>query len=382
VTRCTELIAGTIAGLPWEVVRYRDQNATELVSAADILPAPDWVGDPQGLRADRRIMARPTDDANLSAVDFWAGVITSALWWGDGYVYVPSRAVDGTPLPPLYPLHPDDVAIDTDGRYYAGDGTPFGTGDIIHLRGAPPYWHGHGHGVLTRHLIDLGLAVTIRQYTASQYRSGVPAGYLQSTQPHMTDEDARALKQTWMNQHGRRRSIAVLNATTSFTPIQTSPVDAALDQARRWSTTDIANAFGVPGYMLGGDVGTSNTYANAESRAIDFVAYTLRPWIRRIESTLSAEFPRGTVLRVNTDETERATTADRNATLVAQLNAGIITVDEFRRLMDYPTGAGAVTPPALPGLPASSSPQPPIPVAVVSEPPDTADTGNGGDSNA
>ena len=74
--------------------------------------------------------------------------------------------------------------------------------------------------MITAHGAELGLMSLVRQYASGVFQSGVPAGYLKSTQPSMTQEQATQLKAAWLAQHGNaKRSIAVLNATTDFTPI-------------------------------------------------------------------------------------------------------------------------------------------------------------------
>ena len=85
MTRCTSLICDTISGLPWQVFR----------GDYDQLPTPDWILDPQALRPDVRIVDPSTLlEVRLSAVEFWANWIVAALWFGDGYLYVPVRDVD------------------------------------------------------------------------------------------------------------------------------------------------------------------------------------------------------------------------------------------------------------------------------------------------
>ena len=324
VTRCTAIICDTIAGLPWLV--YRDDY--------DRLATPDWIADPQALRADGRIVGVTENDVRLSAVDFWTNWLCSALWFGDGYVYCPVRDSAGAPKPPLWQLCPADVAI-RDGGYWVGD-IPLEPGSVLHLRGEPPYWSGHGNGVLVRHALDLGLALTVRRYTAGTYRSGVPAGYLKSSQPHMEPEQAAELKTAWMTANSQgKRNVAVLNATTDFTAIQVSPIDSALDQARQWSLRDCAVAFGLQPYLLGVP-GDSATYANVESRMIELREFTLLPWIRRIESTLDAQLPRGTTLKIKTAGLERADTLTRYQAYTLGINGGWLTVDDVRGLEDMP----------------------------------------------
>lgn len=325
VARCTSIICDTIAGLPWKV--YRGEY-TELTT-------PDWIADPQAARIDGRVVSGTTPwDTRYSPVDFWANWITAALWWGDAYIYAPVRDINGAPKPPLWQLHPSEVKIDkATGTYWVGN-TQLPSATVIHLRGAPPYKDGHGTGVLHANAADMQLASTVRQYAASVFTSGVPAGYLKSSQPSMTADQAAALKASWMKAHGNaKRSIAVLNATTEFTPISISPVDAQLALAREWGLRDIALAFGVPPYMLGVP-GDSSTYANVESRMIELRTFTLLPWIRRIESTLDSEFPRGTSVKIKSDALLRADTASRYAAYKTALDAGWMTINEVRQLED------------------------------------------------
>jgi HK97 family phage portal protein len=346
VTRCTSIVCSTIAGLPWRVVR----------GEYDRLDTPDWITDPQSTRIDGRVSSGALDWVRMTAVEFWCDWIRAALWFGDGYVYVPARDSRGQPAPPLFQLHPNLVRLedDDDGlyRYYIDD-YEIPEESILHLRGEPPYSRGHGQGVMTRHATDLGLAIAVRGYTGGQYGSGVPAGYLKSTAPHIDQTKADDLKAQWLKSHGgSARSIAVLNATTEFVPIAVSPLDAQLDGARTWALRDIAIAFGVPPYMLGvpGDPGT---YANVESRMLELARFTHLPWVRRIEATLDAEFPRGTALKIDMSGIERADTKTRYDGYASALGAGWLTIDEVRALEDRPPlGEPAVpTVPTVPTVP-------------------------------
>jgi HK97 family phage portal protein len=212
--------------------------------------------------------------------------------------------------------------------------------------------------------MDLALAVAVRDYAGSQYHSGIPYGYLKSSQPRMDGDQATALKARWLEQHGgSTRSIAVLNASTEFVPLSISPLDAQLDNARQWSLRDIAMAFGVPSYMLGVP-GDSATYANVESRMIEFRTYTLLPWQRRIESTLDAQFPRGTELKIASSGLERADTASRFNAYKTALDAGFMTRDEVRATENLPP----LGPEADPSLPAGVEAVPNMDQGIDSQP--------------
>ena len=189
------------------------------------LPDPAVDSGPPGAppRRPHRRPRHPRSRCGCRAVEFWTQWITAALWFGDGYLYVPVRDEAGAPKPPLWQLHPHDVTIH-DGTYWVGDDVPLPSGSVIHLRGKAPYWNGHGKGVITEHGAALGLAATVATYASGVFTSGIPAGYLKSNQPNMTADQAQTLKSTWLAQHGgTKRSIAVLNATTEFHPIIHQP---------------------------------------------------------------------------------------------------------------------------------------------------------------
>ena len=347
VSYCTNLIAGTLAGLPWRVQ-----------SGSTRLATPPWIADPQLARPDARFgrVGGPTPALQMSVVDFRTQWITSALWFGDGYIWCPVRDSSGQPVPPLWHLAPSRVKIEN-GRYYLEGGRPdvvFGTGavseveipaeQLIHLRGNPPYCQGHGSGVIDLHGAELGLAAAVRGYALGQFRSGIPSGYLKVNGPNPTQAQVDDLKSKWMAQHGTgRRSIAVLNATTDFNPISIAPIDAQLDLARQWSLRDIGLAFGVPASFLG-IPGDSSTYSNVESRFIELRTYTLLNWIRRIEAALGAEFAYGTDVKIVTAGLERGDTTSRYTDYKIALDAGFMTVAEVRELEDLPpldaTGTG------------------------------------------
>src|SRR5207237_9368146 len=118
-------------------------------------------------------------------------------WWGGGFAYVPVRDSAGAPTPPLWLLHPEDVKIDEDGGYTVGD-TQVPATKIIHLRGQTPIVYGRGTGVLTRFASELGMAQALRTYMAGAFSAGVPAGYLKTSTPNITQEQADALKTRWM----------------------------------------------------------------------------------------------------------------------------------------------------------------------------------------
>lgn len=337
VARSTSIIVDTLAALPWKVYRGTEQLVT-----------PDWIADPQSLRLDGRVVdPLAAMDTRWSAMDVWSQWILSALWLGDGFAYVPNRDRNGQPAPPLFILPPDRITLQ-DGRFWFGGagteqefdadgpivGRPFASGEIVHLRGLEPIVNGRGTGVLTRFASTLGYGLTLQDYASGVFGNGVPAGFLKVTQPHLDEQQAQDLKTAWQAAHGgTTRGIAVLNATTDFQALQLSPVDANLVGAGQDFDRHVAQMFGVPAYMLGVP-GDSSTYANVESRMIELARFTLLPWAQRIELVLSAQFPRGTNLKIDLNALMRADTTTRYAAYATAIASGFLSVDEVRALED------------------------------------------------
>ena len=136
VTRCTSIICDSIAGMPWRVTRGEYER----------LKTPPWLADPQVTRLDGRVVDPSTMlDTRLGPVEFWSNWICAALWFGNGYVYAPTRDAAGAPQPPLWQLHPSKVRVE-DGAYWVDD-VALPSGSVLHLRGMLPYWNSVRAGV-------------------------------------------------------------------------------------------------------------------------------------------------------------------------------------------------------------------------------------------
>lgn len=329
--RATALIADTLAGLPWRMVRDRDT-----------MGPPRWIGDPHLLRPDGRLGDGTRWPCSLNRIEFWSQVITSVLWYGRGFVWTAEDTADGPRpgYPYLRVLNPSLVEFDRDAGDWRIGGELLGDvlgGRLIVFRGLPPYdENGLGLGVLARHALDIGLAEDVRNYALNTFKSGIPNGYLRVTSANLTKTQADKLKTDWMDAHGDARSIAVLNASTEFTPLAISPLDAQLIEQKRMTVQDIALAFGVEPTMLGAPSGDSATYANVEQRSLHFTQYTLTPWARRIEETLSAEVPYGSWIEMDMRGLLRGDQTTRAAFYASALEHGWMEVDEVRAIERLP----------------------------------------------
>lgn len=312
VTKAAGLIVNPLASADWH--------------AGD--GTPRWLADPMLLRPDGRIGSSPVPRAaRLNRSTFWGNWIRSALLWGMGWiVYAPD--FDGQPVPGTMRVwSPARVGWDPwEGAFYLesersprawvnGEGQIEGTGlRLLPLRNprlpADPD-SGVTPGTLAWHAAELGLIPTMTAYATSNFAgAGVPSGYLKVNQGSLTQTQADELKRGWHAAHGGPdRTTAILSAAVDYQALAVSPVDAGLIDMKRLSLLDVANAFGVPAYMLGAE-GPSMTYSNLEMEKASLYEFTLAPWAVAVEETLSALLPGDVTVAIDTTgEVTRGTAA-------------------------------------------------------------------------
>ncbi len=185
-----------------------------------------------------------------------------------------------------------------------------------------------------RQAIGLGLAV--ERFGASFFGDGAtPSGVL-TTETKLTRESADALKAQWKAAHGRRRDVAILTGDLKFQAVSVTPEESQFIESRRLTVAEVCRVFGVPPEMVAADSGGSLTYANVEQRSLDFLTYSVGPWLKRLEVALSGLLPRSQVAKFNAGALLRTTTKTRYEAHEIGLRAGFLTRDEVRALEDLP----------------------------------------------
>jgi hypothetical protein len=336
------------------------------------------------LRADERFRATEQPEVvQLPRALFWTEFVRSAIWWGVGAFIctedslgqpeagslriVPPRWLTaeheggdpGAPLVWVLGDGPDRTTFDRDG--YAQIGPVRYRVVVLRNPHSPIDVEGRSLGVFELSPRVYSLASQIDTYSAGTFRSGIPAGYLKVQTPGLTQEAATQLRSRWLASHGGdRRSIAVLNATTDFQPLNLSPVDAALDQVKRLNLADVAFSFGLDPTTLGVGLGNSATYNNVRDSWANHRDFGLAPWTAALEDVLSALLPGNTTARVNLDGFANPTAQERFTAYQTAIAAGILTVDEVRALEHLPPLAAPAPeppPPESPTPPARPAPE-------------------------
>lgn len=239
----------------------------------------------------------------------------------------------------IHPVSPQRVTVAREsGRLvYKIDDMVFNQAEVMHIKAHSRPGSDYGLGLLQTQRQLIGSALAVNEYAARYFNGGTaPTGIIKSANPDLTQAEADLLKSMWLQHYGgRSREPAVLNSTTEFVPITDNAQQAQLIESRTFNLTEIANAIGVPGSYLGAP-NVSRTYANVESENIQFVRWSLTPWMVRIEEALSDLLPRGQYAQFNIDSLLRADTLTRYQAHQIALNAGFLTADEVRDIENRP----------------------------------------------
>jgi HK97 family phage portal protein len=336
---CTRLLSDSVATLP--IHAYRKGERDPLAN----LPA---------------LLQRPSADFPEFHEWCWA-IVQSLCLRGNAYGVVTGRAGAGLLPSQVDLVSPDAMAVT---REPDGDGTvrtvyrlagveqdPF---DIWHVRAYPQAGSPLGLSPIGAAREAIGLGLGAERYGARFFAAAdLPVGFLETDQA--VDQDtADRLRARWrqLGSGGwgwdRKRDIAVLGNGAKFRPLAIAPEESQFVETQKANVATICRYFGVPPEMVAGEAGNSLTYANVEARGPDFLTFSLRPWLFKLEKAISRLLPKTQHVKFNPGGFVSTTLAERYAAHESALRAGWKTRNEVRELEDMAPIAGLDDPPPEP----------------------------------
>ena len=131
----------------------------------------------------------------------------------------------------------------------------------------------------------IGMAIACEEYGAKFFANGAtPGGVLEHPG---TIKDPQRVRDSWQAAFGgssNANKVAVLEEGMKYTPISISPEQAQFRETRKFQINEIARIFRVPPHMVG-DLEKSS-FSNIEQQSLEFVKYTLDPWVIRWEQSI------------------------------------------------------------------------------------------------
>ena len=252
----------------------------------------------------------------------------------------------------LYPLMPDKMKVDRDeknrliyiySRYDEANPNLKEQGDIIFYADEVLHIPGLGFdGLVGYSPIALaknaiGISIACEDYGASFFGNNAnPSGVLEH--PGVIKNPDK-LRDAWHRAYGGRNAhkVAVLEEGVKFTPISIPNNEAQFLETRKFQIEEIARMYRVPLHMIG-DLDHA-TFSNVEHLSLDFVKYSLDPWIVRWEQSLQkallSDSEKGQYfIKFNVDGLLRGDYASRMQGYSIGIQNGFLCPNDVRELED------------------------------------------------
>ena len=281
VYSCVRILAEAVAGLPLHLYRYKEDGGKE-----------------KALDHPLYLLLHDEPNPEMSSFVFRETFMTHLLLWGNAYAQI-IRNGKGEVIA-LYPLMPNRMVVDRDihGQLYyqytrSTEEAPTMKGvtvnlppsDVLHIPGLG--FDGLvGYSPIAMAKNAIGMAIACEEYGAKFFANGAaPGGVLEHPG---TIKDPQRVRESWQSTFGgsgNSNKIAVLEEGMKYTPIGISPEQAQFLETRKFQINEIARIFRVPPHMVG-DLEKSS-FSNIEQQSLEFVKYTLEPWIVRWEQSIN-----------------------------------------------------------------------------------------------
>lgn len=281
VYSCVRILSEAIAGLPLHLYHYGENNNTL-----------------KAVEHPLYFLLHDEPNPEMTSFIFRETLMTHLLLWGNAYSQI-IRNGKGDVIA-LYPLMPDRMSVDRDKsgnlfyQYTKREGdtnTLKGTtvildpSEVLHIPGLG--FDGLvGYSPIAMAKNAIGMAIACEEFGASFFANGAaPSGVLEHPG---SLKDPKRVRETWQGQFGGSSNtgkVAVLEEGMKYTPISISPEQAQFLETRKFQINEIARIFRVPPHMVG-DLEKSS-FSNIEQQSLEFVKYTLDPWVIRWEQSLS-----------------------------------------------------------------------------------------------
>lgn len=282
VYSCVRILSEAVAGLPLQLFRYNENGGREKA-------------------LDHPLYRLLHDEPNpeMTSFVFRETLMSHLLLWGNAYAQI-VRNGRGEVLG-LYPLMPNKMKVDRDERgnlYYEYSRTTEDTNtlgkkqkvilrpsDVLHIPGLG--FDGLvGYSPIAMAKNAIGLAIATEEYGAKFFANGAtPGGVLEH--PGII-KDPQKIRDSWNAAYqgsANAHKVVVLEEGMKYQSIGISPEQAQFLETRKFQINEIARIFRVPPHMVG-DLEKSS-FSNIEQQSLEFVKYTLDPWVVRWEQAMT-----------------------------------------------------------------------------------------------
>lgn len=280
VYACVRILAETIASLPLHTYKYTETGKEKAM--------------------EHQLYNLLADEPNpeMTSFVFRETLMSHLLLWGNAYAQI-IRDGRGNIIG-LYPLLPNKMSVNraSNGEIYYiysrySDENPNIEGygqmylqnhEVLHIPGLG--FDGLvGYSPIAMAKNAVGMSIACEEYGASFFANGAnPGGVLEH--PGVVKDPAR-VRDSWNSVYqgtGNAHKVAVLEEGMKFQSVGIPPEQAQFLETRKFQINEIARLFRIPPHMVG-DLEKSS-FSNIEQQSLEFVKYTLDPWVIRWEQAM------------------------------------------------------------------------------------------------
>ena len=234
----------------------------------------------------------------MTAFELRRWLMQGVLLWGNGYAEIDWSP--GGQVRALWPLLSGQMRIERRSgvltyKYTLPSGKEIDlpSWKVLHLRGMT------GNGVegwsVVRSMMNeaVGLGLATQEYGARFFGNGARPGIVLEHPGTLSDRAFANLRASWADAHeglSNAHRLRILEEGMKVNTISVPPEEAQFLETRKFQVTEIARAFGVPPHLIG-DMERA-TFSNIEHQYMEFLQFSLGPWLKQIEQTIHAQLMR------------------------------------------------------------------------------------------
>ena len=332
VYACVRVLSEAIAQLPLHVYQYTE-NGKERVPQHPLY-----------------FLLHDQPNPEMTSFVFRETLMSHLLIYGNAYAQI-IRNGRGDVVG-LYPLMPDKIKVDRDehnnliyiySRYDEANPHIKEQGDItlraeqvLHIPGLG--FDGLvGYSPIAMAKNAIGISLACEDYGASFFANGAsPSAVLEHPGVIKNPERVREAWQRAYSGSNAHRT-CVLEEGMKYTPISIPNNEAQFLETRKFQIEEIARLYRVPLHMIG-DLDHA-TFSNIEQMSLEFVMYTLSPWLVRWEQSLMkallSDLDKGKYfIKFNVDGLLRGDYASRMQGYSVGIQNGFLCPNDVRELED------------------------------------------------
>jgi HK97 family phage portal protein len=278
---------------------------------------------------------RPNNYQNK--ITFFEYIMMSICTDGNSYVQI---VRDGSGRPSqLIPISPDtvDVVINDGELFYQIDSVGIlDSADVLHFKTLTDDGI-NGISPIDQCKKALSWGLNLEEFGDTFFKNGAKPSSVLSTDRALSEQAIERLKNSFSNTYAKLKnsnSTIILEEGLAFKPISISPEQAQFLASRKFSIEEVARCWNIPPHMLK-DLSKSS-FNNIEMQSQEFVTYTLKPYITRLENEMNYKLFRTneigkTFIEFNLNGLLRGDVKTRNEAYKTAITNGYMSINEVRQ---------------------------------------------------